>query len=76
MLFCIRCIDRTDAPGLRQQTRPQHLEYLKGLGSRLVLGGPLLQDDGATPSGSLLVVEAPDAAAAKELAAFLNPPVA
>ncbi len=69
MLFCIRCIDRSDAPGLRQQVRPEHLDYLKSLGSRLVLAGPLLAADGATPSGSLLVVEASDQAGAEQLAA-------
>jgi len=69
MLFCIRCIDRSDAPGLRQQVRPQHLDYLKSLGTGLVLAGPLLAADGATPTGSLLVVEAPDQVGAEQLAA-------
>ncbi|HVJ54841.1 MAG TPA: YciI family protein [Aliidongia sp.] len=69
MHFCIRCIDKTDAGGLRQQVRPQHLEYLKMLGARIVIGGPMLGADETTPIGSMLVVEAPDWAAVEQLAA-------
>ena len=69
MHFSIRCVDRQDAPGLRQQVRPQHLEYLKGLGARLVLAGPMLGSDNTTPFGSLLVVEAADRAGAEAIAA-------
>jgi len=69
MLFSIRCIDRTDMPGLRAQTRPKHLEYLKSLGSRIVAAGPILAEDEATPIGSLLIVEGPDRASATQLAA-------
>jgi uncharacterized protein YciI len=69
MLFSIRCIDRADAPGLRAATRPVHLEYLKSLGNRIVLAGPVLGDDEATPIGSQLIVDGPDRAGAAELAA-------
>ena len=69
MLFSIRCIDRTDAPGLRAANRPTHIEYLKSLGSRIVAAGPILGEDEATPIGSLLIVEGPDRAGAEQLAA-------
>src|SRR5579859_2256913 len=69
MLFSIRCIDRTDARGLRAETRPVHIDYLKSLGSRIVAAGPLLADDESTPIGSLLIVEGPDRAGAADLAA-------
>jgi uncharacterized protein len=69
MLFSIRCIDRTDVPGLRAQTRPQHVEYLTSLGARIVLAGPILGADEATPIGSLLIVEGPDRAGAEQMAA-------
>ena len=68
MLFSIRCIDRADAPGLRAETRPAHIDYLKSLGGRIVAAGPLLADDEATPIGSLLIVEGPDRAGAEQLA--------
>ena len=69
MLFSIRCIDRADAPGLRAATRPAHIEYLKSLGGRIVVAGPLLAEDEATPIGSLLVVEVLDQEGAEQLAA-------
>jgi hypothetical protein len=69
MLFCIRCTDRTDAPGLRQQVRPKHLEYLTALGPRIVFAGPLLADDATTSIGSLVVIEAPDRPGAEAIAA-------
>jgi uncharacterized protein YciI len=68
MHFCIRCIDKTDAAGLRQQVRPTHLDYLKALGGQIILAGPLLGADEATPIGSTLIVEAVDRAAAEHLA--------
>jgi uncharacterized protein YciI len=69
MIFSIHCIDRTDATGVRAGTRPAHVEYLTSLGKTLVLGGPFLADDGATPTGSFLLVEAADKAAAEAIAA-------
>jgi len=69
MIFSVHCVDRTDATGVRAATRPAHLEYLKSLGATLVLAGPFLADDGTTPTGSFLLVEAADKAAAEALAA-------
>ena len=69
MIFAINCTDRADAAGVRTGTRPAHVEYLKSLGRNLVLGGPFLADDGATPIGSFLLVEAADKAAAEAIAA-------
>jgi len=69
MIFAITCIDRADASGIRAATRPAHVEYLNSLGKALVLGGPYLGEDGATPTGSLLLVEASDKAAAEAIAA-------
>lgn len=68
MIFSIHCIDRTDATGVRAGTRPAHVEYLTSLGKTLVLGGPFLADDGVTPTGSFLLVEAADKAAAEAIA--------
>jgi uncharacterized protein YciI len=69
MIFAIHCTDRRDAGGLRAETRARHLDFLKSLGATLVLAGPFLADDGATPIGSLLLVEAADKAAAEAIAA-------
>jgi uncharacterized protein YciI len=69
MLFAIYAIDRTDAPGLRPATRPDHLVFIESLGKRIVLAGPLLTPDGSAPIGSLVILEAADLAAAQAVAA-------
>lgn len=64
MLFAIFCYDKPDSAGIRQATRPAHLEYLSGAGDRVKIGGPLLGpgDDGA-PIGSMIVIDAASEAA-------------
>ena len=65
-LFIIICKDKPGALETRMATRPVHLDYLKG--SEIVkIGGALLDDDG-NPLGSVIIVEAEDASAAKQLA--------
>lgn len=69
MLFHIHCLDRPDAGSLRTDNRPAHLDYLKSIGTSLMLAGPLLADDGATAIGSVLVVDRPTRADAESFAA-------
>lgn len=49
-----------DAVAKRPAVRPRHLEHLKVLEreGRIKLAGPLLEADGKTPCGSLVVFEA------------------
>ncbi|HMF69085.1 MAG TPA: YciI-like protein [Phyllobacterium sp.] len=68
MLYALLCNDKPDHLQLRLDTRIAHLDYLSGLEDRLKFAGPFLGDD-AKPNGSLVVIEAPDLAAAKEMAA-------
>lgn len=68
MLFAILCNDKAGHLQLRLDTRPAHLDYLKGLGDQLKFAGPFLGED-AKPDGSLVVVEAADKAAAELIAA-------
>lgn len=58
MLTIITMMDKPNSLDLRMATRPQHVEYLgKNYdGIRLLMGGPLLNEDGAM-IGSHLVVE-------------------
>ncbi len=61
-----------DKPGgleLRMRTRETHLAYLRAAGTKLMTAGPILADDGATPIGSLVVVEAESLEAACAFAA-------
>ncbi len=68
MHFVIACIDKPGQPELRQENRPDHLEYLSDHTERIVVAGPTLGDDGA-PNGSVLVMEFDDLAQAEAFAA-------
>ena len=65
-LFALICTDKPDSLELRVQTRPAHLDYL-GATDAVRLGGPTL-DGAGKPSGSILVIEAEDLAAAQAFA--------
>jgi uncharacterized protein len=67
MLYACICKDIPNAGELRQQTREVHLEHLRGYAGAIVSAGPLLGDDGSTPVGSLLIVEAESLEAAREM---------
>ena len=58
MLFALICTDKAHALEVRKANREAHLAYLKALGDRLKAAGPFLADDGVTPTGSLIVIEA------------------
>lgn len=62
-LYAIICKDKPGALDTRLATRPTHLDYLNG-SKNLKLAGALLDDDG-NPTGSIIVVEAEDKAAAQ-----------
>lgn len=66
-LFVFQGLDREGAVELRKETRPAHLEWIAGLAPCVKIGGPVLADDGETPVGSMLVVEAESLEAAKAL---------
>ena len=63
MHFVLRCLDKPDSVALRQQTRPDHLTHLDGHLEHILSAGALLGEDGATPVGSLLIVDFPDRSA-------------
>lgn len=67
MFFAAVCLDKPDSLKIRLDTRPAHLDFLKAQAAAIRIGGPLLMDDGETPNGSLLIVEASDHATAKAL---------
>lgn len=63
--FALICTDKADHEPLRIATRDKHVAYLKA--SDVVFAGPFLNDGAMT--GSLVVIEAADRAAAQEWAA-------
>lgn len=64
-LFVLVCIDKPGALALRLATREAHFAYARSLpAGTLRLGGPFLDDNGDM-AGSLIIVDAPDLAAAQ-----------
>ena len=68
-LFVFHGLDKADGLEVRKATRPAHLAWIDQLAPRVKIGGPMLADDGQTPVGSMLVVEAETLEAAKALLA-------
>ena len=67
MLFAISCTDKPDSLDLRLENRPAHIEFLKANGGAIQVAGPYTGEDGEGMTGSLLIVEAADLAAAQAL---------
>lgn len=65
MLYAFHLIDRPGSAALRLQMRPEHKACLALLQERIAFAGPLLQDDGQTMIGSLLVIDFPSRVAAE-----------
>jgi uncharacterized protein YciI len=61
-IFHVTAFDKDGSGELRRAVRADHLEFARGLGARLKLGGPLLSEDGEAMIGSVLVIEAEDRA--------------
>jgi uncharacterized protein YciI len=68
MLFVILATDKPGSAEIRSGNRPEHLEYLKGYGERIVAGGATLSDDGESMTGSFLMIDVEDRAAAEAFA--------
>lgn len=65
MHFAVQCLDVPDRT-IRQAHYPEHRAYLASAASMVVIAGPILDEDGETPIGSVLVVEADDIGKARE----------
>ncbi len=70
-LFVMIGRDGERGPAHRAAVRPRHLEHLEPLvaASRIVIAGPVFDDDGRTPRGSVVVFEAESLEAARALVA-------
>lgn len=69
MLYAFYCVDKPEAVGVRAANRDAHLGFLGELGDRVFVAGPFLNDDHSAMTGSLLVIDCEDMAAARALAA-------
>lgn len=73
-LFVLYGRDVAGGVELRKATRASHLEWIESLRPRVKLAGPMFADDGATPVGSVMIIEADSLEAAK--AEFARDPYA
>jgi uncharacterized protein YciI len=64
--YSIVAKDKPNGLEHRMAVRPEHLKHLDSLGEKLVIAGPF-QTEESTATGSFMVIEAPDLAAATEL---------
>ena len=55
MAYLIVCRDNENSLNKRLNNRSNHLEYIKSLGKKLILAGPILDKQG-NPCGSILVI--------------------
>ena len=67
MLVAVYCIDKDDMLATRLEVRPAHLQFLSEMGSRMKLAGPLMDEAGEQPVGSLLIISADSVAQAADL---------
>lgn len=67
-MFMVVCKDKPGHLQTRLDNRAAHLEYAKSVGAKMIIGGPMLSDDGQTMIGSMLVLDVDDRA---ELESFL-----
>ncbi|MFE6358746.1 YciI family protein [Streptomyces sp. NPDC057806] len=60
--------DRPGSLPLREKLLEEHWSYMDGYAARMIARGPTFAEDGDAPSGSVHIVELPDAAAARAFA--------
>jgi uncharacterized protein len=65
MLYIIYQTDKPGGAELRAKTRDAHFKYLDDHQDILVLGGAMLAEDGATRTGSVLIVNVASLAEAR-----------
>jgi len=66
MHFVITCVDKKDGGlELRKANRPDHVEYLKAHADQIIAAGPTLADDAETMTGSVIIMDFADRAAAE-----------
>jgi uncharacterized protein len=68
MLYMLYGVDGPDGAARRDVARKEHFEYLEKHRGILVLGGATLADADDTRTGSLLIINVPDRAAADAFA--------
>lgn len=73
-LFVLYGLDKPGGVEIRKATRQSHLDWIESLRPRVKIAGPMFGDDGATPIGSVMALEADSLECAK--AEFARDPYA
>ncbi|MFI6562101.1 YciI family protein [Streptomyces sp. NPDC050534] len=60
--------DRVGSVALRDELLEEHWSYMDRYAAEMIVRGPTFADDGATPSGSVHILDLPDPAAARAFA--------
>lgn len=68
MFFVVLTTDKPDSAHVRAEHRATHLDYLGSFGEKIVAGGATLTDDGEGMTGSFLLIDVEDRAAAEDFA--------
>lgn len=66
--FFFYCRDRPGTLDLRLELLESHWSFMDGYAASMIARGPTLTEDGETPTGSVHIVDLPDAAAAHTFA--------
>jgi uncharacterized protein YciI len=69
MLYIIYQQDAPGSAAIRARVKQAHFDYLEKHRDILVLGGAMLADDGVERTGSVLILNVPDRAAAEAFSA-------
>jgi len=69
MLFIISCVDKADHGHVRAANREAHLTHLNAHRDQVLTAGPTTTEDGSAMTGSVLIMEFEDRAAAEAFAA-------
>ena len=69
MFFHICCTDKADHQQVRADNRSAHLEYMEGFIDNVLVAGLTLSEDGEAMTGSVLLMDFPDRAAAESFTA-------
>jgi uncharacterized protein YciI len=64
--YLIHAIDKPNSDVLRDELRVEHEAYQASVKELYITRGPLLSDDGERQTGSLMIIDVPDLAAAKD----------
>lgn len=68
MEYFFYCTDKPGSGALRKQINETHWTFMDAYASAFVARGPTLADDGITPTGSMHIVDLPDAEAVRVFA--------